>query len=230
MNDFPMPEDPPVTMTAENGWSASRGEGTTEGGGVIAHRLQSRFSAAARNRSFTPPMTLMGANAHAGPRVTRMDAAGAGAIAWKASPQEFSGRALTRRNSNTTRSKGNMNSQNPHELIVSGIHLELTPSLKNFVREKSERLFRHGERIVRIRVELECDRSPTGGRQFKAKGHIAINGPDMNAAVVSEDCHKAVSLLTDKLDRMLSRRHQLLRVKRNHPHAVELEAALPKVG
>jgi hypothetical protein len=28
---------------------------------------------------------------------------------------------------------------------------------------------------------------------------------------------------------MLQRRHQLLRVKRNHPHAVELEADLPKV-
>jgi putative sigma-54 modulation protein len=123
-----------------------------------------------------------------------------------------------------------MNSQNPHELIVSGIHLELTPSLKAYVREKTERLFRHGERIVRIRIELECDRNPTGGRQFKAKGHIAINGPDLNAAVISEDCHKAVSLLTDKLDRMLSRRHQLLRVKRNHLHAVEFEAAIPKVG
>jgi putative sigma-54 modulation protein len=123
-----------------------------------------------------------------------------------------------------------MNNQNPHELIVSGIHLELTPSLKTFVREKAERLFRHGERIVRIRVELECDRNPAVGRQFKAKGHIAINGPDLNATVASDDCHIAVSLLIDKLDRMLSRRHQLLRVKRNHPHPVELEAEIPKVS
>jgi putative sigma-54 modulation protein len=51
-----------------------------------------------------------------------------------------------------------MNKQNSSpELIVSGIHLELTPSLKTFVREKVERLFRHEERIVRMRVELECD-------------------------------------------------------------------------
>ncbi len=121
-----------------------------------------------------------------------------------------------------------MNSQNHHEVIVSGIHLELTPSLKTFVHEKAERLFRHEERIVRIRVELECDRSAAVGVQFKAKGHIQIQGPDMNAIVQADDCHKAISMLVDKLDRMLQRRHQLHRVKRNHPHAVDLDASLPK--
>lgn len=121
-----------------------------------------------------------------------------------------------------------MNSQNNSELIVSGIHLELTPSLKTYVREKAERLFRHAERIIRIRVELECDRSPASGVQFTAKGHIQIQGPDMNASVQADECHKAVSMLVDKLDRMLQRRHQLHRVKRNHPHPVDLEAAIPK--
>jgi putative sigma-54 modulation protein len=123
----------------------------------------------------------------------------------------------------------NMNSQNNHDLIVSGIHLELTSSLRIFVREKTERLFRHEERIVRLRVELECDRNAAIGMQFKAKGHIIIHGPDMNATVQSDECHKAVSMLVDKLDRMLQRRHQLHRVKRNHPHPVEFEATLPKV-
>ncbi len=121
-----------------------------------------------------------------------------------------------------------MNSQNQHEVIVSGIHLDLTPSLKTFVREKAERLFRHEERIMRLRVELQCDRNPANGVQFTAKGHIQIHGPDMNAAVQADECHKAVSMLIDKLDRMLQRRHQLHRVKRNHPHAVDLDAAIPK--
>jgi len=122
-----------------------------------------------------------------------------------------------------------MNSQNNHEVIVSGIHLELTPSLKTFVHEKAERLFRHEERIVRIRVELECDRTALSGIQFKAKGHIEIQGPDMNALVQADECHKAIAMLVDKLDRMLQRRHQLHRVKRNHPRAVDIDATLPKI-
>jgi len=116
-----------------------------------------------------------------------------------------------------------MNRQNHHELIVSGIHLELTPSLKTFVRDKSERLFRHEESIVRLRVELECDSKETVGTRFKAKGHIAIHGPDMNAVVESDECHKAVSLLIDKLDRMLRRRSRLFKVKRHQGQNPQFE-------
>src|SRR5688500_8101515 len=122
-----------------------------------------------------------------------------------------------------------MNRQNNHELIVSGIHLDLTPSLKTFVREKAERLFRHQERIVRIRVELECDAKEEVGTRFKAKGHIEINGPDMNATVQSDECHKAVSLLVDKLDRMLSKRHHLHKARRHNLTSAEVdEVALSK--
>ena len=119
-----------------------------------------------------------------------------------------------------------MNRQNQHELIVSGIHLELTPSLKTFVQEKTDRLFRHEERIVRIRVELECDPKETVSARFKAKGHIAIHGPDMNAAVGSDECHKAVALLVDKLDRMLRRRSRLMKVKRHLNHVQEQDAEI----
>ena len=177
MNDFPIPEDPPVTSTAENGWSASLSDGTT-----YERESKPIFSKAGLRPGFV----------------------------------------------STEPTRRNMNSQNNHDLIVSGIHLELTPSLKTFVREKAERLFRHEERIVRMRVELECDRNPAVGIQFTAKGHIQIQGPDMNASVQSDECHKAISMLIDKLDRMLQRRHQLHRVKRNHPRAVDLEAEIPK--
>ena len=121
-----------------------------------------------------------------------------------------------------------MNPQNNHELIVSGIHLELTPSLKTFVREKADRLFRHEEHIVRLRFELEYDPKEDVGTRFKAKGHIVIHGPAMNAMVESDECHKAVALLTDKLDRMLRRRSRLFKVKRKQPHAIEFDVALPK--
>ena len=121
-----------------------------------------------------------------------------------------------------------MNSSHARDLIVSGIHLELTPSLKTFVGDKVDRLFRHEERIVRLRVELECDPKEDVDTRFKAKGHIALHGPDMNAAVESDECHKAVSLLVDKLDRMLRRRSRWHKVRRKQPHAVELDAILPK--
>ena len=44
---------------------------------------------------------------------------------------------------------------NNHDLIITGIHMDLTDSLKQNVTEKAERLFRHEDRIIRIKVELE---------------------------------------------------------------------------
>jgi len=174
MNDFPIPEDPPVMTTAEMFSRAVPGEG------IEIDRLNFR----SRLLPYAQGTTKIKATA--------------------------------------------MNRQNHPELIVSGIHLELTQSMKTFVQEKADRLFRHEERILRIRVELECDSKERFGARFKAKGHVIIDGPALNATVESEECHKAVALLTDKLDRMLSRRAQLLKVKRHHPHAIEFGAPLPK--
>jgi putative sigma-54 modulation protein len=119
---------------------------------------------------------------------------------------------------------------NNHEVIVSGIHLDLTPSLKFYVNDKVGRLYRHEERIDRIRVELEYDGQQAVAGRFIAKGHIAIRGPDMNCRVASDECHKSVDLLVDKLDRMLRRRARLFKVKRKHPHVIEFAVMLPKTA
>lgn len=123
-----------------------------------------------------------------------------------------------------------MNNPNrPHEVIVSGIHLELTAGLKAHVREKMERLFRHEGHIVRIKVELECDRKHDHEHQFIAKGHVIVQGPDINGSVEAEDCYKAIDLLVDKLDQGLRKRHGVAKDKRNHPRAIEFaDVELPK--
>ena len=44
-----------------------------------------------------------------------------------------------------------------------------------------------------------------------------------------DECHKAVSLLVDKLDRMLGKRHHLQKARRHNLDIVEIEdVALPK--
>jgi putative sigma-54 modulation protein len=122
------------------------------------------------------------------------------------------------------------NPNNIHEVLVTGIHLELTPSLKSYVKEKMERLFRHESHIVRIRVELECDRKHDRQHQFVAKGHIELRGPNVNGTAQSEEMHKSIDLLVDVLDQSLRKRHGQHKDKRNHPHSIELSDALPKVG
>ncbi|MDR0901321.1 MAG: ribosome-associated translation inhibitor RaiA [Opitutaceae bacterium] len=115
-------------------------------------------------------------------------------------------------------------------LIVRGIHLELTEALKNAVESKCEKLFRHQESIVRIRVDLELDKLHKGKPRFIAKGHIEIGGPDMIVSITDEDAYKAIDQMTQKLDRLLRVRATATRKKRVHPRAVDLPVALPKAA
>jgi putative sigma-54 modulation protein len=121
------------------------------------------------------------------------------------------------------------NNQPSHEVIVTGIHLDLTPSIKAYVQEKMERLFRHQERIVRIRVELACDSKQIPSQKFTAKGHIMIAGPDLNASVVADECYKSIDMLVDMLDTLLRKRAVGTKEKRKITHGTEWnDVELPK--
>jgi putative sigma-54 modulation protein len=89
------------------------------------------------------------------------------------------------------------------DVIVSGVHLDLTDALKQTVLGKAEKLFRHEGRIIRIRFELEHATAKDPAEEFVAKGHIEIQGPDIIATAISDDLYKSIDLLIQKLDRQL---------------------------
>lgn len=119
------------------------------------------------------------------------------------------------------------------EIIVSGSHMELTSALKNTVHEKVERLFRHEDRILRIRVELGYNHHKERHGEFMAKGIIEITGPNMIVSESTDDLYKSIDQMIDKLDRKLRRRARMVRCKRKrslNPHGLDIPAELPKIG
>ena len=116
------------------------------------------------------------------------------------------------------------------KIIVQAIHMDLTDALKAAVISKCERLFRHQERIIRIRVYLDYDKRRTGKPHFIAKGHIEIGGPDMVVTMESDDAYKAIDTMSQKLDRLLRVRASAMKKKKLRPHAIELDAELPKAS
>lgn len=117
-----------------------------------------------------------------------------------------------------------------NELILSGVHMDLTPALKNIVEEKADKLFRHESEILRIRFELQYNANHSHDKEFEARGTIEINGPDMCVSVQSNDLYKSIDLLVEKLDRKLRRRSRLKRSKRKHAKDVDIPAQLPKIS
>lgn len=113
------------------------------------------------------------------------------------------------------------------KLLIRGIRLELDDTAKAFIESKAERLFRHEPRILRVRIDVEPDvRSRTP--RFTAKGRIELAGPDLTASVTTDAAPAAITLLIEKLDRMLRKRtSNLLRRRttgdiRAHPAPIML--------
>lgn len=94
-----------------------------------------------------------------------------------------------------------------NKVIVSGIHIHLTEALKEMAASKASRLLRHNDHIIRIRIDIEHDKTRDLSEEFIAKGHIEISGPDLVASAASDDAYKSLDLLVNKLDRLLYERH-----------------------
>ncbi len=128
------------------------------------------------------------------------------------------------------------NSSNPstpvpsiaNPILVRGIHLDLTPALRQATEYKVARLFRHETRIDRIRIDIEHDKTRAHGEMFIVKAQIEIAGPDLVASVSSDDAYKSLDLLVDKLDQMLRKRHNHFKERRHRSRLSEHDVELTK--
>lgn len=84
------------------------------------------------------------------------------------------------------------------QLNISGHHLEVTNSIKNYVQSKIDRLLRHSDRITSTRVILSADKLIQ-----KAEATIHVSGGELFANSEHEDLYAAIDVLIDKLDRQL---------------------------
>jgi putative sigma-54 modulation protein len=123
----------------------------------------------------------------------------------------------------------NFDAESLEKILVSGVHLEITPALRESILKKAARLLRHQINLVRVRISLEhakTDRDP-----FVAKGHIEVGGPDLIARVASEDGYKSIDLLVDRLDRMLRERTRARADRRNNrPAGTEFRDCFAQVS
>ncbi|MBW0169755.1 MAG: ribosome hibernation-promoting factor, HPF/YfiA family [Hydrogenophaga sp.] len=90
-------------------------------------------------------------------------------------------------------------------LTISGHHLEVTPALRGYVTTKLERISRHFDQVVDIKVLLTVDNLKEKDLRQKAECNIHVKGRDLFAESVHADLYAAVDDLADKLDRQVLR-------------------------
>jgi putative sigma-54 modulation protein len=100
-------------------------------------------------------------------------------------------------------------------LTISGHHLEVTPALRTYVAGKLDRITRHFDQVVDVKVLLSIENQTEKERRQKAECNIHVKGSDMFAESAHEDMYAAVDELMDKLDRQVVRHKDRLQ---NHHH------------
>lgn len=92
------------------------------------------------------------------------------------------------------------------QITISGHHLDVTDSLKNYVTSKLERLGNHHDRITTTHVILSVDKLIQ-----KAEATLHVSGKDLFADATHNDLYAAIDALADKLDRQLIKHKEKLR-------------------
>jgi len=90
-------------------------------------------------------------------------------------------------------------------LTISGHHLEVTPALRTYVTTKIDRIKRHFDQVVDIKVLLTLDNQKEKELRQKAECNIHLKGIELFAESVHSDLYAAVDELVDKLDRQVVR-------------------------
>ena len=90
-------------------------------------------------------------------------------------------------------------------LTLSGHHLEVTPALRGYVTSKLDRVTRHFDQMVDVKVLLSVENQKEKDKRQRAECTIRVKGNDLFAESAHEDLYAAVDELMDKLDRQVVR-------------------------
>lgn len=86
------------------------------------------------------------------------------------------------------------------QINITGHHLELTASLRNYVESKLEKLERHFDQVVDVNVILSVEKL-----RHKAEATVHLSGTNVFAEDTQEDMYAAIDGLIDKLDRQVKK-------------------------
>jgi putative sigma-54 modulation protein len=91
------------------------------------------------------------------------------------------------------------------QLSVTGHHIEITESLRNYVDTKLAKLERHFDHMTDIHCILTVEKL-----QHKAEATIHVGGGTIHAEQTELNMYAAIDILVDKLDRQVKKHKEKL--------------------
>ncbi len=89
---------------------------------------------------------------------------------------------------------------------LTGNHLEVTPALREYVRDKFTRVERHFDHVTAIHIVLAVEK-----QRHKAEAELHVSGANLHADAEHDDMYAAIDLMMDKLDRQVKKHKEKLK-------------------
>lgn len=103
------------------------------------------------------------------------------------------------------------------QVSLSGHHVDITDSIRNYVNEKVGKLDRHFDQALDIHIVLTVEKL-----RHKAEATLHVSGGNLHADDVQEDMYAAIDGLVDKLDRQGKKHKEKIKNHRHRGIAAEL--------
>lgn len=112
-------------------------------------------------------------------------------------------------------------------LNLTGVHLDITPAIREYVVAKLDRINRHFDHVIDVNVVLSVDKL----RQ-KIEANVHVRGKEIHAEAVEPDMYAAIDDLADKLNRQVLKYKEKLSAHRTDRETIErtLAAAAPPIS
>ncbi len=101
------------------------------------------------------------------------------------------------------------------QINLTGHHVELTDSLRNYVNEKMQKLERHFDKVSNSHVILSVEKDT-----HKAEATVHMKNNDIFAVAEESDMYASIDSLVDKLDRQVKKHKEKIT---NHLHHKPVE-------
>ena len=108
-------------------------------------------------------------------------------------------------------------------LTISGHHLEITPSIRDYVASKLDRVKRHFDHVINVTAILRVDKLV-----HKVEASLHVKGHDFHAHSEDSNMYAAIDLLADKLDRQIVKHKE--KISNVHQSEGALKHQSPEAG
>lgn len=101
-------------------------------------------------------------------------------------------------------------------IIITGIHLEITDSIKEYATKKGEKLSKYFDSIIEIKMNLSVEHTKSEGERHIADVIVFANGTTLKARAVDKVLYPAIDEVIEMLEQQVKKYKDRLKNRQHH--------------